>query len=144
MEPIGSVPTNPGIEIEELEATRIYRALFRQNPPAMITARFKPVSKRLNERASRADLERYTRAVRQSGDLEALELACRLAKKMPLLSWKFQAMVYLAETLPENQAYFVNERTSFFKAGWLILLDTLWTGFKAARGFWLLARLKDA
>ena len=98
----------------------------------------------MNDKVSPPDLEQYYRAIRRVGDLEALEVAGRFTKKLPLLSWKFQAMVYLAETLPENQVYFVNRQTGFFKAGWLIFLGFLRTAYKLVKGFWLLGRLKNA
>jgi hypothetical protein len=130
--------------MEDLETRRIYRSLFNRNPPAVILSRYPFISQRLNARVSRAELERYTLAIGQIEDLEALEVACRFVKKFPLLSWKFQAMVYLAETLPENQAYFVNEQTSFIVGGWQLFTGFLRSAYKLAKGFWLLARLKDA
>ncbi len=129
---------------EDLEATRIYRSLFDRNPPAIILARYKLVSEHLNNKVSRLDLERTYQAIRQVEDLEALEIACRFAKKLPLLNWKFQAVLYLAETLPENQPDLVNEQTSFIKGGWLIFMAVLRSAYKLAKGFWLLAGIRDA
>ena len=65
--------------------------------------RFLPVIERLNAAASPAELAEYYRAVEAGADLEALELAGRLTGRLPLLTRKVQAMVALAETLPENQ-----------------------------------------
>lgn len=130
--------------MEDLEATRIYRSLFNRDAPPLILSRFKRVSERLNDKVSPQDLEQYYQAIRRVGDLEALEVAGRFTKKLPLLSWKFQAMVYLAETLPENQDYFVNRQTGFLKGGWLIFLGFMRTAYKLVKGFWLLGRLKSA
>lgn len=126
----------------KLEAQKIYRSLFRQDAPEIVISRFQGISERLEENLSLVDKDRYYQIIRKVNDLEALEIACRITKKMPLLSWKFHAMVYLAETLPVNQHYFVNDRTNFIKAAWIVFGSIIWTGYKFIKGIWLITKIK--
>jgi hypothetical protein len=100
--------------------------------------RYLPVVERLNADASPAELAQYYRAVETGGDLEALELAGRLTGRLTLLTRKMQAMVALDETLPENQHFYVNQRSSFFAGAAAMAWAAAHTARQAARGLWLL------
>lgn len=130
--------------MSDLEAQRIYRAIFRRPAPEIIAERFREISARLDEKASREEMEAYARAIQRTSDLEALELAGRFTKRLPLLSLKFRSMVYLAETLPENQRFYVNQRTHRVGAVFSIAICVLGSAFKMCKGLYLLARLKHA
>ena len=128
--------------LAKLEAQKIYRSLFHQDVPEIVISRFRGISERLEEDISSVEKNRYYRIIRRVNDLEALEIACRITKKMPLLSRKFHAMVYLAETLPVNQHYFVNDRTNFIKAARIVFGSIIWIGYKFIKGIWLITKMK--
>ena len=127
--------------LQELEAEKIYRSIFYQSIPDIIRQRFIKASDRLNQKVSSHELERYYRVVQIVDDLEALELACRYTKKLPLLSLKFHLMVFLAETLPKNQRFFINERTSFVRGLWFTVTGLVKTIYKMCKGIYLSRRL---
>jgi hypothetical protein len=122
----------------EAEARSIYQVLFHRDIPPILLQRFLPVIERLNAAASRAELNAYYRALETQADLEALELAGRLTGRLPLLTRKVQAMVALAETLPENQRFYVNQRSSFFTGAAAIAWAAAHTARQGAKGLWLL------
>ena len=121
------------------EADRVYRALFGAPAPDVLKQRFVEPSKRLNAGTVIRDVERYYQAVEHAADLEALELACRWSGRFPLISAKFRLVVYLAETLPENQRHFVNTRDSFMRGLFVVSFTVVRSAFKFVRG-WLLMR----
>jgi hypothetical protein len=120
------------------EAQAIYAALFGCDIPPILVQRFLPVIERLNATASPAELAGYYRAIEVPSDLEALELAGRLTGRLLLLTRKMQALVVLAETLPENQSYYVNRRSSFVAGAAAMAWAAAHTARQAARGLWLL------
>jgi hypothetical protein len=120
------------------EARRIYRALFGRPIPPIITARFAAASEQLEAAVDPQELAAYRRFIAACPDLEAGEVAGRYTRRLKLLSRKFRLMVYLAETLPENQPFFVNERTNFLAGLWHCCAGAARTAFKLAKGVWLL------
>jgi hypothetical protein len=122
----------------ETEARAIYRALFGRAIPPVLVQRFLPVVEQLNAGASPAELAQYYGAIETGADLEALELAGRLTGRLPLLTRKVQAMVALAETLPENQRFYVNQRSSFAAGAAAMAWAAAHTARQAAKGLWLL------
>lgn len=124
----------------ETEAHNIYAAIFGRPVPPIIVERFAAASAQLHRTVDPQELDRYYRAVAQCADLEALELAARYTRRSTLLGRKFRLMVYLAETLPENQPFFVNERSSLLAGLWHTLYATFWTAWKLLKGLWLLRK----
>lgn len=122
----------------ETEARAIYRSLFSFATPPIIMQRFLPVVERLNASAGPAELAEYYGAIETGSDLEALELAGRLTGRLSLLTRKVQAMVVLAETLPENQHFYVNQRSSFAGGAGAMAWAAAHTARQAAKGLWLL------
>jgi hypothetical protein len=120
------------------EARVLYRALFGRAAPSILVQRFLPVIDRLNAAASAAELAEYYRAIEAGADLEALELAGRLTGRLPLLTRKMQAMVALAETLPQNQRFYVNQRSSFVAGAAAMAWAAAHTARQAVRGWRLL------
>ncbi len=135
---------NPTISRPQVEADRIHRAVFGGTAPKVLARRFAQASERLDAAAAPAELALYRRALERIGDLEALETACRLTGRLPLLSRKFLILVYLAETLPTYQQYFVNERDSLARGLWALAAGGAVTAWKAAKGLWLWRRLGHA
>lgn len=125
----------------EAEGRKVYAAVFGGEPPPVLLARFATAAKILNSTSSQAEVDRSTRALLASFDPEALELAARLTRQLPLLTRKFRLMVYLAETLPENQAYFINGRSSFLRGLVNIAGAVLRTAWKLPIGLWQLRRV---
>ena len=127
-------------DFAELEARKIYHILFRQKIPPILLERFSRVSKLLDDQTEPTKLEAYRRLILQVADLEALEMGCRLRRKFGLLSRKFHAMVYLAETLPRNQSFYINESSSFSRFLWEAGLGGVRSLYKALKGVWLCTR----
>lgn len=125
----------------EAEAQRIYAAIFQGEIPPILRARFVAASQRLDAAADPHELQAYRRALATTADLEALELAARYRRRLPLLTRKFRAMIYLAETLPDHQSYFINDRSRFLVAFATLAWATLASFVKALRGLWLLRGL---
>lgn len=127
--------------LQEIEADKIYRTLFYQCAPSVIRERFIKASIQLHQKISTQELVLYYNVIKTVNDVEALEVACRWRKKMSLLTLKFRLMVFLAETLPENQRFFINERTNFTRCLWYTSLHLVRTMYKLCKGFYLLTRL---
>lgn len=124
----------------ETETRAIYRALFGRAIPPILIQRFLPVIERLNAAVGADELASYYRIIEAQVDLEALEMAGRLTGRQPLLTRKMQAMVALAETLPQNQRFYVNQRSSFVAGAAAMAWAAAHTARQAARGLWLLRR----
>ena len=128
----------------ETEGRKIYAAIFGREIPPAVLGRFVVATKQLNRSVPQAEMDPYYRALLACHDLEALEVASRYTHKFPLLSRKFRLMAYLAETLPENQPFFVNERSSFLIGMARSAAGALRTVFKLLRGLWLVRRVTHA
>jgi hypothetical protein len=128
----------------ETEARKIYAAIFGREIPSLVRDRFVVASKRLNQAVPQAEMDSYYRAVSACTDLEALELAARYTRRFALLSRKFRLMAYLAETLPENQAFFINERSSFLNGMARSATGGFRTVYKMLKGLWLVRRVAHA
>jgi hypothetical protein len=123
------------------EGQRVYRTLFNRPIPPVIAERFAAGSARLEANVSSEEVVRYRAVVASGLDLEALELAGRYTRRLPLLTRKLQLMAYLAETIPQNQGLFINHRDNLpgalIRVGWATL-RTVWL---MAKGLVLLRRL---
>jgi hypothetical protein len=128
----------------ETEARKIYAAILGREIPPIVLNRFVIASKRLNRSVPQVEMDSYYRAMMACDDLEALELAARYTRSFPLLSRKFRLMAYLAETLPENQSFFVNERSSFFDGMAHSAAGVFRTAHKMLKGLWLVRRVAHA
>lgn len=126
--------------MSDQEAQRIYVTLFNRPVPPLVAERFAAASQRLEAAAAPADLRAYRRAVEAPVDLEALELAARWTRRLPLLTRKFQLMAFLAETLPENQDIFISRRDNPAPAFAQIAVLSLRTGWLMAKGLLLVRR----
>jgi len=116
------------------EAERIYGAIFNRKIPASVQEHFEVISKKIESRYSEEEVDKYLEATEKTSDLEALEVASRYIKKLPLLSEKFKVMVYLAETCPENYRVFVNEEPGFICACLSLISSLFRTGYKSVKG----------
>jgi hypothetical protein len=123
----------------ENEAERIYYAIFNREIPATVQDHFEALSKKIESRYSKEEVDKYFESIQKTCDLEALEIASRYFKKLPILSEKFLIMVYLAETRPENYMVFVNEQPGVIRACISLISSLLRTGYKVAKGIIVLA-----
>jgi hypothetical protein len=124
----------------EREAERIYRAIFGDPIPSVVRDRYLAAVPGVEQRADAPELKRCRHAVATVSDLEALELAGRILGKTPSLCLRFQLMVHIAETQPQNQHFFLNPTTNACK-GWAALVTgTLMTAWKFLKGVILLKR----
>lgn len=133
----------PGLSSQQ-EAERIYRAVFHESVPPTLLRRFAEASARLDLRTAAGELDRYHAVLRRVADLESLEVACRFTGTLPTLSTRFRVMVHLAETLPENQKYFLNRRKSRVRAWSALLAGGVVTGLRLLKGLFLLRSHRDA
>jgi hypothetical protein len=124
------------------EAAKLYRALFAGEPGPLIVERFAQAAERLDRITDPGELARYERCLSRVGDLEALEVACRYTRRLPVLSHKLHLMVYLAETLPEHYGDFVNERSSLLRGLAALVVGGFRTAIKLGHGLFLLARVR--
>ena len=120
------------------EADRIYQAIFADAIPDVIRERFAEPSQALDRSAPTSELAAYRDVLARVNDLEAAEVAARFTRRLPLLSRKFQLMVYLAETIPSNQSRFINTRDSLVVGILTILYGGVRTAFKVCKGAILL------
>ena len=130
--------------MSDQEARRIYFAIFNQPVPPLVAERYAAASERLEANASSAELQAHRSAIDAPIDLEALELAARWTKRLPLLTRKFQLMAFLAETLPGNQSLFISRRDNFPAAFIRIAAMSLRTGWLMAKGLLLVRRYGGA
>jgi hypothetical protein len=125
----------------EQEADKIYRAIFHRPAQGVLLARYALAARRLEQQASPEEVSAQQRIVESTRDQEAVEYASRFARSLPLLNRKFRLVVYLAETLPENQAFFVKDKPGLLSA----LVELAWAGvksaFKLAKGYLMLSRV---
>ena len=128
----------------DIEARKLYAAIFGREIPVVVLERFLVASEQMNAQLVRPEFDRYYHTVTASGDLEALEVAARWTNRLPELSRRVRLMVYLAETLPENQQFFINERTSLLAGLWSVSTAGVHTAFKLVKGLYLLQRYRRA
>lgn len=121
----------------EREAEKIYYAIFKKQIPAFIKNHFENISKTIDNNYSEKDVRKYHQYLVKVYDIESLELAARYFKRLPILTEKFKVMVYLAETLPENQSIFVNEDSKRFFAHVFLISSLLRTFYKFLKGIFL-------
>lgn len=130
--------------MNEHTADKIYRTLFNKSVPPVIRERFVRAWELYSPGFSDADRAVAARAVETVKDLEALEMAARWAKRLPLLVWEYKVMVHLGETLPENRSMMVNTRNRKIYALLSLAGSGLRSTWKLAKGYVLLRRLERA
>lgn len=134
------LPTSKSCILCETEARKIYAAIFGGEIPLVVLNRFVVATQRLNANVPPAETDAYYRALLACDDLEALEVAARYTRKLPLLTRKFRLMAYLAETVPETQDFFINDRSNLLAGLWAAFIGGLRTAVKLPAGLWLLRR----
>ncbi len=122
------------------ESQQLYHALFNRPIPPIVAERFAEGSRRLEANFPPGEVAAYRAALASGLDLEALELAGRYTRRLPLLSRKFRLMVYLAETLPQNQKLFISKRDNLPGALVRVVAVTLRTVWLMVKG---LAQLRQ-
>lgn len=128
--------------IPDNDAEKIYLALFGKKIPALVQDRFKNISEKIDCSYSEKEIDKYRECIYKVHDLEALEIAARFLKKLPILTDKFKVMVYLAETLPENYSIFISEEQKLFSSYMLLASSVIRTMCKITKGFFLLKGCK--
>ena len=124
------------------DADRIYRAIFRAAPAPRVVERFLAADRLLTEGAAADEIARCRRVLDSSSDLEAIEVAARYRRQLPLLGARFRLMVYIAESEPDNQHYFAKRSASRAAAVAALAAGGIATAWKLARGALLLARVR--
>jgi len=127
----------------EFEADRIYQAIFNKPIREPLLTRFVEASQ-FGLPATDDELAGiYEAALEKNLDLEALEIAGRYTRKMQSLSTKFRLMIYLAETLPDHQQYYVNSQSGWLNGITAILIGGIRTSFKLIKGIYLLRKYRN-
>jgi hypothetical protein len=127
-----------------LEAKKIFLSIFNRVPSAVVVDRFIEISSIIENDYSIDEINFYHRIVERIDDLEAAEYICRLTRKHNLIVKKMLLMVYLAETRPENQYLFINNKNKVLIGPIALLVSGLYTIAKAVKGYWLIKRFEDA
>jgi len=122
------------MSISDNDAGKIYFALFGKEIPDNIHRHFKNVSKKIDTNFPRDEVVKYYEFIRKTDDLEALELAARYLRKIPVLTEKFKIMVYLGETMPENYHIFINENPGRFRGYIEMIFSVMRTVIKMMKG----------
>jgi hypothetical protein len=120
------------------DAQKIYKAIFKTDIPPLIEKRFLRASEKLSFYYSKKEIEEYNKALSKVSDLEALEFAARRKNRIPLLILKFRLMVYIAETVPENNRFFINLVNRRFEGKICVLFSGLKAVLKYIKGYFLL------
>ena len=136
--------TNPIVEHPDRGAARIYTAIFGQSIPSTILDRFMRASKVLDKRTSDSERVLFDTALDRIGDLEALELAARYTRRLTTLSDRFRLMVYIGETDPDLQHFYVAPRMGFVRGVGSVVAGAFRTAAKMVKGWFLLKRLGHA
>ena len=134
--------SSPGMK-EQGEAERIYHAIFRKPIPSQVIDRYCRASDTLLSGFSLEENHAFEKTLKDVPDLEALELAARLQNKMPLLVYRFQLMVHLAESIPANQSVFVNSSDRRILSFISLVFGGIRTLYKSLKGRFLLRRAED-
>lgn len=125
------------------DAAKIYKALFKRDVPVSIEEKYRKAFKALAAEFPEAQVEEYKTAVENINDLEALELAGRYRIKLPLLVHAFMIMVYIAETLPENQNDYIKFKTRQVSGFLSMGYGCCRTVVKLLKGLFLLRKMKN-
>ena len=120
------------------ESEKIYYAIFKKKPPVWIKNHFENLSKRIEADFPEKEIIRYRRYTEKTNDLEALELAARHLKQIPLLTVKFNIMIYLAETVHENYSVYINTKDSLLSGYLLLIASAFRSLYKFSKGVLLL------
>lgn len=125
------------------EADKIYKFISNRQIPKVIIPHFENLSKKIEARFSDLEVKTYYEYIEKVQDLEALELAARHLKRLPILTIKFKIMLYLAETLPENYPKFISEKNNCFSGYLLLTASVIRSVYKLIKGFFLLTAYKS-
>lgn len=127
------------------EAKNIYQAIYNEDIPEFVEEKFEEASLRILANYRQDEKLLYEKIIQNVSDLDAIETAARYTNTMKLLTTKFQLMVYLAETVPENHKFFVNEQDiGFSKTALILFIGAVKTLIKFLRGFYMLRRMMHA
>lgn len=135
-------PDPPQTDTHRTEAQAIYRALFGGEAPELLSQRYRRAAQEMDRRADPRQLAAVQQLLEQGVNLEAAELAGRLTGRLPLLTRKFAAMTYLAETLPDHQMFYVNRRTDRAAGLAALTWSAALTALRLAQGLWLLRQVR--
>jgi hypothetical protein len=122
------------------EGERLYHAVFGAAPPRVVVERFIAAAAILESSAPPEERARYHAVLARVGDVEAIELAARYRRRLPLLSDHMRLLVYLAESVSDTQHHFVKRRASRAAAYAAVATGALRTMYKMIKGALLLAR----
>ena len=125
------------------EADKIYRIFFNRPIPELLASRFESASGKLRMAYSPQEIAVYQRAIDTVKDLEALEIAARFSSRLPLLSLQLRLMVCLAETMPENRQYYINDRDRAIAGYGAVVWSGMRSSFKLIKGWFLLKGLQN-
>ena len=128
---------------EHFEAERLYHAVFGKPIPEVLEERFREASRRVFDAFPEDQKRLYASALRSVSDLEALEVAGRLTGRFRLLTAKLTVMMFLAETLPDHQAYFVNQASSRVRGIAAVAKGSMKTAYKLIKGLYLARTLRS-
>ncbi len=124
------------------EAEKIFNSIFKSFPPPLLKERYLKASEKFSKGFTPLEIAECQRAIEKISDLEALELASRHLKKLPLLVLKFRIMVFLAEGWPLLRKRYINDKNVSLAGLSSIFYSGIRTAGKLVKGIFLLTYLK--
>lgn len=118
------------------EARYLHAAIFSRPLDAELAERYR----RAVEHCGLSEDPVTEKVVRLGLDAEAIEYALRLRRHGAGLTRRIQILFYLAETRRDYYGEFVNETPVFGRAVWRLVRAAAGSGWKLAKGCWLVWR----
>ncbi|MCX7012516.1 MAG: hypothetical protein NTW86_08140 [Candidatus Sumerlaeota bacterium] len=119
------------------DAQRIYNALFAGAIPPLLRGRFERAWPILERNYTVEERAECSRAAGRVNDLEALEFACRFGKRLRILSDQVLLMAFLAETLPDHCARYVDPDAGRLRGLAALAFGALRSSMKLTKGLCL-------
>jgi hypothetical protein len=124
----------------ESEARHFHALFFRRPLPGPVVERYVAANHLCFPALDPKAREMVATIVTRRLDAEAIELALRLRKGSRVLTGKIQILFYLVEVRSEYYAYFINQVPGWWTAVLRLLGAVVRTGWKCAKGLYLVWR----
>jgi hypothetical protein len=124
----------------ENEARHFHALFFRRPLPGSVVERYVAANQLCFPTLDSKARELVATIVDRRLDAEAIELALRLRKGSRVLTRKIQILFYLVEVRSEYYTYFVNQVPGWWRGVSRLLGAVVRTGWKGAKGLYLVWR----
>lgn len=132
----------PELVLDREATDKIYQVILKEQVPPCVAERFIAASRALSEQLPEEERVACARILYSGVDLEAVEVAARLTRRLPLLCANFRLAAAIAECEPSLQSHFINARDIRIRAWLECGLGVLITSVKLVKGLWYLRAFK--